>query len=272
MTKLPLSMICALAVLAAIVLAGALAPALAPYEPTQIQPLVRLQPPSAAHLFGTDNLGRDIFSRVVYGARVSILVALAVPLVTGAIGLVLGLLAGFVPALDGVIMRVMDGIMAIPEILLAIALAAIFSASIETVIIAIAVPEVPRMTRLVRSLVLSVREMAYVEAAVAMGASFSRLLFRHIGPNVTGPLLVQMIYVGALAILVEAYLSFLGVGIPPGMASWGNIVADGRNYVSVSPWGIVFPGIVIAGLVLAANIVVDDLRDRFERNAATRKS
>jgi peptide/nickel transport system permease protein len=249
---------------------GALASHIAPYIPTQIDPLNRLKSPSIEHLFGTDNLGRDIFSRVLYGTRVSLLVAIAVPLVTGALGLLFGLLAGFVRSLDGVIMRVMDGIVAIPEMLLAIALAAVFAARIEMVVIAIAVPEIPRTTRLVRGLVLSIREMLYVEAAISMGASFQRILFRHVAPNTIAPLLVQMVYVGALAVLVEAYLSFLGVGVPPDTPSWGNVVAQGRDYISVSPWGVVFPGLLIALLVLSANIVLDDLRDNVERASLER--
>lgn len=268
--KLSIPAAFALFFIVAVVVGGLLASRLAPYVPTQIDPLNRLKPPTFEHLFGTDNLGRDIFSRVLYGTQVSLLVAVAVPIVTGLLGLFFGLVAGFVRPLDGVIMRIMDGIMAIPEMLLAIALAAIFSARIEMVVIAIAVPEIPRTTRLVRGLVLSIREMLYVEAAVSMGASFTRILFRHVAPNTVAPLMVQMIYVGALAVLVEAYLSFLGVGVPPDMPSWGNVVAQGRDYISVSPWGIVFPGLLIALLVLSANIVLDDLRDNLEHAALKR--
>lgn len=263
-SKLSLSAKVSLVIISLIVIGGVFAPWIVPISPTAMDPLNRLLTPSWQHLFGTDNLGRDIYSRVLYGTRISLLVALCVPLAAGVGGLVLGLIAGFVRPLDGPIMRFMDGIMAIPEMLLAIALAAMFSASIETVIIAIAVPEIPRTTRLVRGLVLSLREMLYVEAAEAMGAGFGRILFRHIAPNALAPLGVQMIYVGALAILVEAYLSFLGVGVPPGTPSWGNVVAEGRNFVSVSPWGIVFPGLFIALLVLSANIFLDDLRDMIE--------
>lgn len=260
----------ALGLIVLIVGSGIFASYLSPYVPTQIDPLNRLKPPSLDHLFGTDNLGRDIFSRVIHGTQVSLLVAVAVPVVTGILGLFFGLLAGFVRPLDGFIMRVMDGIMAIPEMLLAIALAAVFSARIEMVVIAIAIPEIPRTTRLVRGLVLSIREMLYVEAAISMGARFSRILLRHVAPNTVGPLLVQMVYVGALAVLVEAYLSFLGVGVPPDMPSWGNVVAQGRDYISVSPWGIVFPGLLIALLVLSANIVLDELRDNMERSSSLR--
>ncbi|SDN39381.1 ABC transporter permease [Ensifer sp. YR511] len=265
--KLSIPAAISLSIIVVIIVSGLLAPYLAPYVPTQIDPLNRLEPPSVEHLFGTDNLGRDIFSRVLYGTQVSLLVAVAVPILTGLLGLLFGLLAGFVRPLDGVIMRIMDGIMAIPEMLLAIALAAMFSARIEMVVVAIAVPEIPRTTRLVRGLVLSIREMLYVEAAISMGASFTRILFRHVAPNTIAPLLVQMVYVGALAVLVEAYLSFLGVGVPPDMPSWGNVVAQGRDYISVSPWGIVFPGLLIALLVLSANIVLDDLRDDLERSS-----
>lgn len=254
-----------LAILLIIIATGILAPYLSPLEPNAIDPLNRLKPPSWENLFGTDNLGRDIFSRVIWGSQISLLVAVCVPLAAGCAGLFLGLIAGYVRPLDGVIMRVMDGIMAIPEMLLAIALAAAFSSSIETVIIAIAVPEIPRTTRLVRGIVLSLREALFVEAAISMGAGFPRILFRHIAPNAFATLTVQLIYVGALAILAEAYLSFLGVGVPPGTASWGNVVAEGRNFVATSPWGLVFPGICIAVLVLAANILVDDLKDQLEK-------
>lgn len=268
--KLSIPATISLCLILLIVTAGLLAPYLAPHLPNQINPINRLKPPSIENLFGTDNLGRDIFSRVMHGTRISLLVAVAVPLVTGCLGLLFGLLAGFVRPLDGIIMRIMDGIMAIPEMLLAIALAAVFSARVEMVILAIAVPEIPRTTRLIRGLVLSIKEMLYVEAAISMGASFWRVLFRHIAPNTIAPLLVQMVYVGALAILVEAYLSFLGVGVPPETPSWGNVVAQGRDSVSVSPWGIVFPGLLIAVIVLAANILLDDLRDNLEKSASER--
>lgn len=266
-SRLSIAGMIALSIIGVIVLCGAMAPFLAPYIPTKIDPMHRLQSPSWEHLFGTDNLGRDIFSRTLYGSHISLFVALSVPLVAGCLGSVLGLLAGFVRPLDEIIMRIMDGVMAIPEMLLAIVLAAVFHASVEMVVIAIAVPELPRTTRLMRGLVLSLREAVYVEAAVAMGASFPRILFRHIAPNTLGPLLVQMIYVGALAVLVEAYLSFLGVGVPPDIPSWGNVVAEGRDYISISPWGIVFPGLLIAALVLCTNIVLDDVRDAMDRSS-----
>ena len=269
-SRLSAAGVAALAVIGTIVLCGALASFLSPYVPTKIDPLHRLQPPSWEHLFGTDNLGRDIFSRMLYGSHISLFVALCVPLVAGCLGSVLGLLAGFVRPLDGFIMRIMDCIMAIPEMLLAIVLAAVFDASVGTVVIAISVPELPRTTRLMRGLVLSIRETVYVEAAVAMGASFSRILFRHIAPNTVGPLMVQMVYVGTFAILIEAYLSFLGVGVPPDVPSWGNVVAGARDYISVSPWGIVFPGLLITALVLCTNIVLDDVRGAMDRSSLKR--
>lgn len=220
----------------------------------------------AHHLFvmGTDSLGRDIWSRTLYGARVSITVGLAVALVALALGLAVGLLAGYFRRLDSVVMRVMDGVMAIPGILFAVSLVALFGGTLSTVVFAIAVPEIPRVARLVRSVVLSVREEPYVEAAIALDTPTWKLLARHILPNAIAPLIIQGTYVCASAILVEAILSFLGVGLPAEMATWGNIMAEGRAQFNQYPHNVLFPGIFLALTVLSVNILGDGLRDTLD--------
>ncbi|MFT4266502.1 MAG: ABC transporter permease [Xenophilus sp.] len=215
-------------------------------------------------LMGTDSLGRDIWSRTLYGARVSITVGLAVAAVALVFGLVVGLLAGYFRRLDGVVMRVMDGVMAIPGILFAVSLVALFGGTLLTVVFAIAVPEIPRVARLVRSVVLSVREEPYVEAAIALDTPTWKLLARHIMPNAIAPLIIQGTYVCASAILVEAILSFLGVGLPAEMATWGNIMAEGRAQFNQYPHNVLFPGIFLAATVLAVNILGDGLRDTLD--------
>jgi peptide/nickel transport system permease protein len=239
-------------------------------DPIAFQPIDRLQGPSAAFWFGTDNLGRDVFARTVYGARISLIVGLAVAALAIALGLVVGLFAGFYRALDGVIMRVMDGVMAIPSILLAIALVALTEASIEVVIVAIAIPEIPRVVRLVRSIVLTVREQAYVDAAIATGTRGARILFRHVLPGTVPPLIVQATYIVASAVLTEAALSFLGAGVPPEIPTWGNMISSGRLFLQIAPWPIFFPGICLAILVLAVNLLGDGLRDRLDPRLARR--
>ena len=215
-------------------------------------------------LMGTDSLGRDIWSRTLYGARVSITVGLAVAAVALVFGLAVGLLAGYFRRLDGVVMRVMDGVMAIPGILFAVSLVALFGGTLLTVVFAIAVPEIPRVARLVRSVVLSVREEPYVEAAIALDTPTWKLLARHIMPNAIAPLIIQGTYVCASAILVEAILSFLGVGLPAEMATWGNIMAEGRAQFNQYPHNVLFPGIFLAATVLAVNILGDGLRDTLD--------
>lgn len=257
-----------IAVLLALAVIAVLAPWIATYSPTDINPLARMKPPSEKHLFGTDAMGRDIFSRVVWGARVSLVVAVAVAAISLAIGIFIGVMAGYFRKLDMFIMRVMDGMMAIPNILLAIALMAAFKGGLVTVIAAIVIPEVPRVVRLVRALVLGIRNQPYIEAAVAMGTRTHKMLFMHVLPNLFAPLMVQATFIAASAIITEAVLSFLGVGIPPQLPSWGNIMADGRNYLSIAFHIILFPGIFLATTVLAVNMVGDGLRDMLDPKLA----
>jgi peptide/nickel transport system permease protein len=265
-------------VFAIIVLIGLFAPYLGTIDPAQIDPAARNKRPGTETVaknadgtethrvrwMGTDSLGRDVYSRVLYGARVSLLVGVSVALISAAIGLAIGLCSGYVRWLDGIVMRVMDGLMSIPAILLAIALVSLSSAGLRTVIVAIVIPEVPRVVRLVRSVVLSIREEAYVEAAVALGASTPALLARHVLPNTLAPLIVQATFVSASAILVEAILSFLGIGIPPQIPTWGNIMAEGRTLFRVFPHNILFPGALLAITVLAVNMLGDGLRDSLD--------
>lgn len=237
-------------------------------DPIALNPMKRLKPPSAEVFFGSDFLGRDVFSRVIYGARISLVVGLAVALVAVSVGLVLGMVAGYIRALDAVIMRVMDGLMAIPGILLAIALISLSGATLGTVIVAIVIPEIPRVVRLVRSVVLTVREEPYVEAAIAAGTRLPLILSRHILPNTIAPLIVQATYICGSAMLTESILGFLGAGIPPETPSWGNIMSEGRTYFQISPWIIFYPGIALALTVLAVNIVGDGLRDTLDPRIA----
>jgi peptide/nickel transport system permease protein len=237
-------------------------------EPTAINPTNRLKPPSADIFFGTDFLGRDIFSRVINGGRVSLTVGITVALISVGIGLILGLFAGYIRLLDALIMRVMDGLMAIPGILLAIALISLSGASLTTVIIAIVIPEVPRVVRLVRAVVLTVREEAYVEAAIAAGTNLTNIMVRHILPNTIAPLIVQATYVCASAMLTESILGFLGAGVPPEIPSWGNIMSEGRTYFQICPWIIFFPGVALAITVMSVNIVGDGLRDTLDPRIA----
>ena len=255
-----------------------LAPLLGTVDPTRIDPAARNKKPGAEITFrlddgttakrtaimGTDSLGRDVYSRVIYGTRVSLVIGVAVAIIAVSIGLVIGLVSGYIRWLDGIIMRIMDGLMAIPGILLAIALVSIWRAGLITVIFAIVVPDVPRVVRLVRSVVLTVREEPYVEGAISVGTPTWTLMFRHILPNTVAPLIVQGTFLAASAILVEAALSFLGIGIPPEIPSWGNIMAEGRTLFRVFPHNILYPGIFLALTVLAINIMGDGLRDTLD--------
>jgi peptide/nickel transport system permease protein len=244
------------------------APWIATHDPQDMDVLARMQPPSAEHWFGTDALGRDVFSRAVWGGRVSMIVGLSVGALATVLGVLLGLTAGFVRWTDGFVMRVMDGLMAIPGILLAIALMAVTQASLTTVIVAITVPEIPRVVRLVRSLALTLREQLYVEAAHAVGTRLPTILARHVLPNMVAPLIVQATFVAAAAVLTEAALSFLGVGVPAQTPSWGNMMAEGRNFVAVAFHIILYPGILLAATVLAINLLGDGLRDALDPRLA----
>ena len=234
--------------------------------------IVTLEGETLKHTFlmGSDSFGRDIYSRVIYGTRVSLLVGILCALVALLVGIACGLLSGYLRWLDGILMRFMDGIMAIPAILVAISLVAIWRGSITTVIIAIAIPEIPRVTRLVRALVLTIREEPYVEAAVSLGTPAAKIMFGHILPNCIAPLVVQGTYVCAFSILVEAILSFLGVGLPPDIPTWGNIMAEGRVQFVAYPHNVFFPGIFLAATVLAVNILGDGLRDTLDPKMAKR--
>ncbi|WP_295144516.1 ABC transporter permease [uncultured Reyranella sp.] len=265
-------------ILLAMLLIAILAPFLGTVDPTRIDPAARNKKPGTeityrlddgttakrVAIMGTDSLGRDVYSRVLYGARVSLSVGVAVSIIAVIIGMVIGLVSGYIRWADGIIMRVMDGLMAIPGILLAIALVSIWRAGLITVVFAIVVPDVPRVVRLVRSIVLTVREEPYVEGAISVGTPTWVLMFRHILPNTVAPLIVQGTFLAAAAILTEAALSFLGIGIPPEIPSWGNIMAEGRTLFRVFPHNILYPGIFLALTVLAINIMGDGLRDTLD--------
>lgn len=234
---------------------------IAPFDPLKNNFRYRLGQPNATHLLGTDNFGRDVLSRVLYGSRVSLLIGLLVVVLTGVFGTLIGAISGYVRRLDNVIMRVMDGFMAFPPILLAIAIGAVLGPSLLNAVIALTVAYTPRTARIVRASVLVVRESEYVEAARALGAGHLRIMFRHILANSLAPLLVQLTFIFALAILAEAVLSFIGVGPPPPTPTFGNIISDGRNYIAEAPWISVWPGVAIMITVLGLNLMGDGLRD-----------
>jgi peptide/nickel transport system permease protein len=251
----------------------ALAAIAAPFyagDANTMSPAQRLRPPSEQHWFGTDHLGRDVFARTIYGAQVSLFVGLSVAACSVALGLFIGLVAGYFRKVDAIVMRFMDGLMAIPGILLAIALVSLTKASIWIVIVAITIPEIPRVVRLVRSVVLSVREAPYVEAAIAGGTPATKIMWRHILPNTIAPLIVQATYICAAAILAEAALSFLGAGTPPEIPTWGNMIAQSRLFLSRAPWTIFCPGVALALVVLAVNLLGDGLRDKLDPRLARR--
>lgn len=237
-----------------------LAPYLADADPRKLNPGLRLRPPSAQHWFGTDQLGRDLYARVLYGARISLLVGFSVAVLSSAIGTAVGMLAS-TRRLDAVVMRIMDGVMSIPAILLAIALMAVTGGSVTNVIVAVTIVEVPRVARLIRGIVLSLREQPYVEAAIAAGTAPARIVIRHLLPGIVAPLIVQATFVWATAMILEAALSFIGAGTPPIIPSWGNILADGRALWQVRPTLIFFPAIFLAVTLFAVNMLGDGLRD-----------
>jgi peptide/nickel transport system permease protein len=249
--------------LAVVVVLAIAAPWIAP-DPMRLAPIERLQPPGPAHWLGSDHLGRDVYARALFGARISLVVGVSVAALSVAIGLLIGLVAGYWSAVDLVVMRIMDGLMAIPAILLAIALVSLNKASVWVVIVAISIPEIPRVVRLVRSVVLTVRERPYIEAAVSGGARARKIIWRHILPSTVPPLIVQSTYVIASAILTEAGLSFLGTGVPPDIPTWGNMIASSRLFIARAPWTVFVPGGALALVILAVNLLGDALRDRLD--------
>ncbi len=246
------------------------APWLGTVDPTALAPAKRTRPPSALYWFGTDMLGRDVYSRVMYGARVSLIVGFSVALVSSVIGTLIGTVSGFIRLLDAIIMRVMDGLMSIPPILLAIALMALTRASVQNVIIAISVPEIPRVARLIRGVVLTLREQPYVDAAVAAGTRLPMIMWKHILPNTLAPLMVNATFICASAMITEAALSFIGAGTPPIVPSWGNIMAEGRALWQVKPYIVFFPAVFLCITVLAVNLLGDGMRDALDPRLAKR--
>ncbi len=259
-----------LALLGVMLIAAVFAPWLGTVDPTALAPVKRTREPGPEFWFGSDAYGRDIYSRVLYGARISLLVGFSVAILASFAGLVIGLVSGYVRRLDGVVMRAMDGVMSIPPILLAIALMALTRASVENVIMAITIAEFPRVARLVRGVVLSLREQPFVEAAIASGTSTPRIILAHILPNTVAPLSVQATYICGSAMIIESILSFIGAGTPPIIPSWGNIMADGRTLWQVKPYIIFFPAVFLSLTVLAVNLLGDGLRDALDPRMAKR--
>lgn len=247
-----------------------LAPWIASQDPGQMTPSLRGRAPSAQHWFGTDMLGRDLFARVVYGARVSLVVGFSAALIATAVGVLVGVVSGYVRWADAIIMRITDGLMSIPPILLAIALTAISQPSITNVIIAISIAEMPRMSRLVRGVVLSLREQPYVQSAIASGTRTPRIILRHILPNTLAPITVQATYICAAAMITEAILSFIGAGAPPSIPSWGNIISEGRAVWQIRPWLVFIPAVFLSLTVLAVNLLGDGMRDALDPRMAKR--
>lgn len=256
--------------LALLVIVALAAPLLATHDPLAIAPANRTQSPSVANLFGTDTLGRDVYSRVVYGARVSLGIGISVACLASSIGLLIGLVAGYVRVTDGILMRIMDGIMSIPPILLAVALMTLTRPSVGNVIMAITISEVPRMARLVRSLVLSLRERPFVDGAIAAGTTPPMIIWRHILPNALAPVTVQATYIFAVAMVIEAILSFIGAGTPATIPSWGGIMTEGRAIWQVRPYIVFFPALFLSVSVLAVNLLGDGLRDMVDPRMAKR--
>jgi peptide/nickel transport system permease protein len=256
------------ALVLAMILMAVLAPFLGTVDPTALAPRLRTREPSGEFWFGTDMLGRDIYSRVVYGSRVSLIVGFSVAILASLAGLVIGIVSGFLRFADAIVMRIMDGLMSIPPILLAVALMALTRGSVGNVVMAITIAEIPRVSRLVRGVVLSLREQPYVDAAVAAGTRTPMIMLRHILPNTLAPLTVQATYICASAMIIEAILSFIGAGVPPTIPSWGNIMAEGRALWQVKPYIVFFPAIFLSVTVLAVNLLGDGLRDALDPRMA----
>lgn len=233
-------------------------------DPAHLNPLQRLKPPSAAHWFGTDHVGRSVLARTLWGTQVSLSIGISVAFVTTITGVTIGVFAGYLRLADGIIMRIMDAVMAVPALLLAIALVATVGSSPVVLITAISVPEIPRMARMVRASVLVLREQPFVEASITCGGRTHTVLIRHILPAAAGPVMVQATYVFASAMILEAILSFLGAGTPPHVPSWGNMMAEGRQYLQIAPWIVAFPAICLSAVVLAVNLLGDGLRDMLD--------
>jgi peptide/nickel transport system permease protein len=264
LTKRNPTMMAGIVIVLVMMILALLAPLLNTIDPKEIDPRNRFLTPSMDTWFGSDNVGRDVYSRTIYGTRVSLIVGIAVAVISTFSAAMVGVVSGYYRKFDAVIMRVMDGLMSIPSVLLAMALMALLGGSVQNVIIALCVVESPRAIRIVRSSVLSLREQMFVDAARALGSSPFRILYIHILPNTLAPLIVQATYIGAAAILVEAYLSFLGAGPPPDVPSWGNIMAEGRNYIRRAVWVIFFPGVFLTLTVLGINLAGDGLRDNLD--------
>ena len=258
------NMMLGLFVLTSAAVVAIFAPIISTHNPLELDPYVRLESPSTGHWFGTDHMGRDVFSRAMHGSRLSLKVGGLVAGISILIGTSIGMVTSFYKTLDNIVMRFMDGLMAFPSFLLAIALVAILGPSLQNVVIAITVGEIPRVARIVRGSTLSLKERQFAEAAMAIGAGTPRILYRHILPNLIAPLLVQGTFIFALAILAEAALSFLGAGVPPVIPSWGNMVGESKTYVRIAVWTIFFPGVVLSLTVLGTNLVGDGLRDTLD--------
>jgi peptide/nickel transport system permease protein len=252
------------------ILMAIFAPFLGTVDPTALAPAKRTRPPSDLYWFGTDMLGRDVYSRVVYGSRISLIVGFAVAFFAAVVGMTIGLVSGFIRGVDAIVMRIMDGMMSIPSILLAIAMMALTRASVENVIIAIAIADVPRVCRLVRGVVLTLREQPYVEAAIASGTRLPMIILKHILPNTLAPVLVQATFLCASAMIAEATLSFIGAGTPPIIPSWGNIMAEGRALWQVKPYIVFFPAVFLSITVLSVNLLGDGMRDALDPRMAKR--
>jgi peptide/nickel transport system permease protein len=264
------TMLLAFGLLALLLLVSVGAPLIVQHDPAILTPRLRLRPAFDNYWIGTDSLGRDLLARVLYGGRLSIILAVLVSIVAVGCGLLVGLVAGYFRRLDGTVMRIMDGVMAIPGLLLAVTLVALAGASIASMVIAISIPEIPRIARLVRSVVLTVREAPFVEISIGMGTPTWKVIIRHILPSTLNPLVVQATFVCAAAILTEAALGFLGLGFPPEIPSLGSIIAEGRPFFQRAPWVVLYPGIFLALLILSVNLFGDALRDRLDPRMARR--